>query len=485
MSRLQHRGVVLRVSVLVLVWYYAVVGLGNEFIGARVHGGTAGFQPCPLIAGCFSGPAEKRNTSFPSGRLNNLLGFVRGVAVPHRWRPPSRSSAVGWRSRIEVGHKVEGLVAGTEGTGGVVGRLDLVSRRALLRGVGVGRIPARGFAVDEKGTVTAEGGERGDGDIQAVNGPIDEATVRSLEVDPYYDILGNIPMNTIKHKQPLLAHVNRVESLVTSGGRPAICHVELDLEGKMRYWEGQSIGVVPPGNNPKTGKPNSVRLYSIASTRYGDDGDGRTVSLCVRRAVHIDPLTGKEDEEREGLCSKLLCTSLPGTPVNVVGPSGKVMILPEATPNADLIMVATGTGIAPYRGFWRRLFVEDTPAARAFGGLAWLLLGVPDRRSALYQNEWTEVQAAYPDKFRVTCAFSREMTTPAGDKMYVQDRIAEHGEEIFTRIENGAHVYFCGLKKMMPGITETFLNISESRGSSWESTLSRWKANKQWHVEVY
>eukprot|EP00922_Rhytidocystis_sp_ex-Travisia-forbesii_P057906 GHVS01085673.1.p1 GENE.GHVS01085673.1~~GHVS01085673.1.p1 ORF type:complete len:159 (-),score=20.61 GHVS01085673.1:406-882(-) len=158
----------------------------------------------------------------------------------------------------------------------------------------------------------------------------------------------------------------------------------------MRYWEGQSIGVVPPGTNPKTGKPNSVRLYSIASTRYGDDGDGRTVSLCVRRAVYVDPLTGKEDEEKGGLCSNLLCSSAPGTPLNVVGPSGKVMLLPEATPAADVIMVATGTGIAPYRGFWRRLFVEDTPAARAFGGLAWLLLGVPDRQSALYQNEWTK-----------------------------------------------------------------------------------------------
>lgn len=42
-----------------------------------------------------------------------------------------------------------------------------------------------------------------------------------------------------------------------------------------------------------------VRLYSIASTRYGDDGDGRTVSLCVRRATVIDPETGKEDPAKE------------------------------------------------------------------------------------------------------------------------------------------------------------------------------------------
>lgn len=42
-----------------------------------------------------------------------------------------------------------------------------------------------------------------------------------------------------------------------------------------------------------------VRLYSIASTRYGDDGDGRTVSLCIRRATYRDPETGKEDPAKE------------------------------------------------------------------------------------------------------------------------------------------------------------------------------------------
>lgn len=42
------------------------------------------------------------------------------------------------------------------------------------------------------------------------------------------------------------------------------------------------------------------------------------------------------------------------------GPTGKVLLMPE-DPNAVFIMVATGTGIAPYRSFWRRQFVEDIP----------------------------------------------------------------------------------------------------------------------------
>ena len=39
--------------------------------------------------------------------------------------------------------------------------------------------------------------------------------------------------------------------------------------GELPYWEGQSYGIIPPGVDPRKGKPYSVRLYSIASTRYG------------------------------------------------------------------------------------------------------------------------------------------------------------------------------------------------------------------------
>jgi ferredoxin--NADP+ reductase len=39
--------------------------------------------------------------------------------------------------------------------------------------------------------------------------------------------------------------------------------------------------------------PHGTRLYSIASSRYGDSFDGKTTSLCVRRAVYTDPETGK------------------------------------------------------------------------------------------------------------------------------------------------------------------------------------------------
>jgi ferredoxin--NADP+ reductase len=84
------------------------------------------------------------------------------------------------------------------------------------------------------------------------------------------------------------------------------------------------------------------------------------------------------------------------------------MLIPEKNPEADLIMVATGTGIAPYRTFVRRLFVEKTPAGKAYKGLAWLFLGVANSDSLLYDDEWQEVLKKFPNNFRVDYALSRE-----------------------------------------------------------------------------
>ena len=88
-------------------------------------------------------------------------------------------------------------------------------------------------------------------------------------------------------------------------------------------------------------------------------------------------------------------------------------------------MVATGTGIAPYRGFIRRLFVETTPAGEAYKGLAWLFLGVankfPTRSSTTTSGR--RLKSKYPDNFRVDYALSREQKNKKGGKMYIQDKV--------------------------------------------------------------
>lgn len=160
------------------------------------------------------------------------------------------------------------------------------------------------------------------------------------------------------------------------------------------------------------------------------------------------------------------------------------MLLPEKTPEADIIMVATGTGIAPYRTFIRRLFVEDTPARKAFKGVAWLFLGVANVDALLYDDEWQPILKANPKQFKLDYALSREQQNKKGGKMYIQDKIEEHADEVFDRLSKGGHIYFCGLKGMMPGIQETLERVAAEKGIDWKEFLEGLKKNHQWHVEV-
>ena len=121
--------------------------------------------------------------------------------------------------------------------------------------------------------------------------------------------------------------------------------------------------------------------------------------------------------------------------------------------------MATGTGIAPYRSFIRRLFVENTPFGKAYSGLAWLFLGVANTDALLYDDEWQEVLKSNPNNFRLDYALSREQTNVDGGKMYIQDKVKEYADEVFNRMDNGAHMYFCGLKGMMPGIQDMLKSV--------------------------
>ncbi|EOD36860.1 hypothetical protein EMIHUDRAFT_42969, partial [Emiliania huxleyi CCMP1516] len=320
-----------------------------------------------------------------------------------------------------------------------------------------------------------------------------------LECDPYHAIAANLPLNTYKNKAPLAGAIISAKRIVGPAAPGEVCHIRIGTGDNFRYWEGQSLGVIPPG-------PNAVRLYSIASTRYGDDAKGSSVSLCVRRALYWDADTGAHDPAKKGVCSNFLraragrarrgrvhdtCDSSPGDEVHLTGPTGKVMLMPEHEPATDLIMLATGTGIAPYRGFLRRLFLEPTPAADAFRGLAWLFLGVANRDALLYDDEWQAILQRETARGRSAAqgredgARRRSATRPVGGKMYIQDKVAQHADEVFERMDNGAHMYFCGLKGMMPGITEMLEGVCKEKGLVWEDKLSEWKKAGQWHVEVY
>jgi ferredoxin--NADP+ reductase len=297
---------------------------------------------------------------------------------------------------------------------------------------------------------------------------------------------GEMPLNTYKNKTPFIGTIKSVERIVGPKATGETTHIIIDHGGKMPFWEGQSYGVIPPGtkiNSKGKEVPHGVRLYSIASTRYGDSFDGKTATLCVRRATYWDEEKGAEDPEKKGICSNFLCDAQPGQEVMMTGPTGQVMLLPK-DPSTPVIMVATGTGIAPMRSYIRRFFVEDVPSWN-FTGLAWLFMGVANSDATLYDDEFQECVRRFPGQFRIDYALSREQNNKKGGKMYIQDKVEEYKDQVFSLLDGGAHMYFCGLKGMMPGILSMLEGVCKEKGIDYEEWLEGLKHKGQWHVEVY
>ena len=294
----------------------------------------------------------------------------------------------------------------------------------------------------------------------------------------------SVPVNLYKPKTPFIGTVTENYSLLSEGAIGRVNHITFDLSGgdpHLHYVEGQSIGIIPDGEDAK-GKPHKLRLYSIASTRHGDDMADNTVSLCVRQLQYE-----KDGETINGVCSTFLCDIEPGAKVKITGPVGKEMLLPEDE-EANVIMFATGTGIAPMRTYLRRMF---EPAEREkngwdFRGKAWLFMGAPKTPNLLYDDDFNRYESEFPENFRYTKAISREQQNAKGGRMYIQDRVLEHADEIFAMIENPkTHVYMCGLRGMEPGIDEAMTAAAAAKGLDWSELRPQLKKAERWHVETY
>lgn len=293
----------------------------------------------------------------------------------------------------------------------------------------------------------------------------------------------DVPVNLYKPKDPFVGTVLDNYSLLEDGAIGRVNHITFDLSGgNLHYIEGQSIGIIPDGEDAN-GKPHKLRLYSIASTRHGDDMNDHTVSLCVRQLEYE-----KDGETIHGVCSTFLCDIAPGAKVKITGPVGKEMLLP-ADEEANIIMLATGTGIAPMRAYLRRMFEPEERSKNPdyqFRGKAWLFMGAPKSPNLLYEDDLNRYLAEFPENFRYTKAISREEQNARGGRMYIQDRVLEHADEIFALIENPrTHVYMCGLRGMEPGIDEAMTSAAAAKGLDWAELRPQLKKAERWHVETY
>ncbi len=231
-----------------------------------------------------------------------------------------------------------------------------------------------------------------------------------------------------------------------------IRHLAIDVSGTRlagNFRAGQSFGVIPPGADPH-GRPHKLRLYSIASPTAGEDGQGRVVATTVKRLI------GEHWETHKlftGVSSNFLCDLTVGDRVTVTGPSGKRFLIPSSPEDHDFVFLATGTGIAPFRGMIKELLGAGVKSRIV------LIMGSPYRSDLPYHADLQSWEAAHPN-FSYLTAVSRERQEDGLPPMYVQDRLAASADFLAPMLSSDrALVYVCGVAGMELGIFQRLARL--------------------------
>jgi sulfite reductase (NADPH) flavoprotein alpha-component len=218
-------------------------------------------------------------------------------------------------------------------------------------------------------------------------------------------------------------------------------------------------------------RPLTPRLYSIASSlKHVEDEAHLTVARVAYRAF---------GREHVGAASEFLTTRAADGRVPIFIESNERFRLPHDTAR-DVIMIGPGTGVAPFRGF-----VQERSAVGA-QGRNWLFFGNPHFASDfLYQVEWQQALKRGQLQ-RLDLAFSRDQA----HKIYVQQRIRQSGRELYTWLENGAHLYVCGDATQMAKDVHAALRdvIAEHGGKSAEDAeayLAQLASARRYSRDIY
>ena len=278
-------------------------------------------------------------------------------------------------------------------------------------------------------------------------------------------------VNVYTRERPAIARIAGNYRITDPDSNSDIHHIVLDF-GLTTFpvLEGQSIGVIPPGTNDQ-GKPHQIRLYSVASPRDGERPNHNNLSLTVKRVVKDDG-----DGRVAGLCSNYLCDLEKGAKVEVTGPFGDTFLMPNH-PEANIIMICTGTGSAPFRAMTerrRRKRQPDDP------GKMLLFFGSRTRGELPYFGPLMKLPDQLIEKELV---FSREPDQP---KEYVQDRMLKRADEIAKWLDDEhTYIYICGLKGMESGVNESLASICRDFGKEWPQLSQEMQRQGRLHIETY
>jgi sulfite reductase (NADPH) flavoprotein alpha-component len=218
--------------------------------------------------------------------------------------------------------------------------------------------------------------------------------------------------------------------------------------------------------------PLQPRVYSISSSLKSSPGRVSLTVDAVRYAI--------DTRTRLGVCSTFLGGRIaPGDKVRVYAQKAQNFALPEdqATP---IIMIGPGTGIAPFRAFLHERQASKAP------GRNWLFFGHQRSTCDFFYED--ELRAMHSAGFltRLTLAWSRD----GNEKVYVQHRMREAGAELWSWLNDGAHIYVCGdalrmAKDVEVALSEIVAQHSGRAPAEAARFLAELKAKGRYQADVY
>ncbi|MFG2575033.1 molybdopterin-dependent oxidoreductase [Streptomyces sp. NPDC048481] len=293
--------------------------------------------------------------------------------------------------------------------------------------------------------------------------PLGEALLRHLDITRITPALLRFTADRTRDPRELrklLRPDNRDELAKWSWGRQAVDVVaESGVRADAQEW-AELLGRLQP------------RLYSISSSPLTDP---HLVSLTVS-VVRYENLAGRP---RQGVCSPFLADAPAGAevPVHV---QRSPHFRPPADPAAPMVMVGPGTGVAPFIGFLQER------RARGHRGPNWLFFGEQRRATDFYYEEELTALLADGSLTRLDTAFSRDQRA----KVYVQDRIREHGSQLWSWLQDGAHLYVCGdASRMAKDVDRALRDVAVVHGGLGEAEaaahVKQLASDKRYVRDVY
>ncbi|WP_103534160.1 bifunctional nitrate reductase/sulfite reductase flavoprotein subunit alpha [Streptomyces sp. SM11] len=267
--------------------------------------------------------------------------------------------------------------------------------------------------------------------------PLDEALTRHLDIARITpDLLRLVAEHTgDRFLKKLLRADNKGERDRWTWGRQA---VDVLAEHPVRATAAAWAEVLAPLR---------PRLYSIASSPLADPHRMRLTVSVIRYESH-------RGRTRKGVASTFLADAGLDSPVPVFVQRND-RFRPPADPATPMVMIGPGTGVAPFLGF-----LEER---RALGhpGANWLFFGEQHRATDFYYREELDALSRSGTLTRLDTAFSRDQRA----KVYVQDRMREHGAQLWSWLRDGAHLYVCGdASRMAKDVDRALRDIAVAHG---------------------